>query len=596
MNNIHVLLLVAALFASSHANRALAVEEGDNSEIASKGQGAEVLPPIPSHVAGSYLSSQFAKNTGNLDLAIRSLQRIHADEPDNINVSLQLQGMLLVQGHIDEAIILAEEINKSGNKDPLAVLLVTLHAINKGDTNAANDYLSKAAELGSNQLWVPLMQAWVDIDRHKLEKPLTIDAINNDIGKGDVGHAAPLVNYHLALINSQAGFKDEAAKNFKNAIADPKEPPVRVMKQLLRFYDQNDAPEQLSAVVKAYNEANVDNDNDGDTDVENDGNTPAITSLKDGIAEILYTMGGVMYGAGVATDAAIYMQLALYTKPDMDEAIVALGDTYSQLQQYERSNELYAKIPPENRLYTKAQLHIAVNDERMGKFTRAISLLDALAEQSAGDTEALVTKGDLLRIHGQYAKAIDAYSESLGRISELQAADWPILFARGACYEREGKWRQAEQDLQAVLKLKPDQPDVLNYLGFGWLERGHHIDEARDMIARAVKARPDDAQIVDSMGWALYLQGDYTESIAYLEKAVELLPGDPTVNDHLGDVYWRLGRKNEARFQWELALSFSPETKEAQSLHKKLKEGLSVAHFAGTAVSGEISPRSSATP
>jgi Flp pilus assembly protein TadD len=188
--------------------------------------------------------------------------------------------------------------------------------------------------------------------------------------------------------------------------------------------------------------------------------------------------------------------------------------------------------------------------------------------------DAWVTKGDLLRIHGHFADAVVAYSEPLKRLPELGDDAWAILFARASCLDRLGKWPEAEKDLQQALVLKPDQPDVLNYLGFTRLEHGESLQEAGVMIAKAVKARPNDAQIVDSMGWVLYLQGAYQEATQYLEKAVELLPGDPEVNDHLGDVYWRLGRKTEARFQWERSLSFSPQDKLSNSIHKKLKEGL----------------------
>ena len=526
--------------------------------------------PIVENVSGNYLSSRFARNSGNVELAIRSLERVHREDPDNMGVAVQLQGLLLVEGRLDEALNMAQDIDKNGGKDPLATLLLALHAVKEGDNDTAGKILDKAADNGSGQLWLPLILAWVDISRHALEKPVMADNVGSDIGR-----AAPLVNYHLALINSQGGFKDEAAKNFRNAIQDAKDPPVRVMKQLLRFYDRNDAPELLAPLVKAYREANP--------GIEDDGNTPAIITAQDGVAEILYTMGGIMFGAGVPNDAAIYLQLAVYMKPELTEAVVALGDTYGELQQYDRSNAMYARVAPQNLLYLKAQLHIAVNDERMGKFREALTLLDKMIRQSPGAVEALVTKGDLLRIHGRYAEAVDTYTLALKQLPDMKSMYWPILFARGSCYERQGKWPEAEKDLLAALEIKPDQPDVMNYLGFGWLERGVHIDEARDMIAKAVKARPDDAQIVDSMGWALYLEGDYAASIPYLEKAVELLPGDPTVNDHLGDVYWRLGRHNEARFQWERSLSFSPEAKLAQIIHKKLKDGLPPTHLANTA-------------
>lgn len=578
-------LLLSTCLLAGVANPVLAKQNDGQTEatgeaVADNDAKKPLADQITSNVAGSYLSSRFARDSGDIGSAIMALQRVHDEEPDNITVALQLQGMLLVDGRIDSAIELAEDIDTSGHKDPLTTLLLALREIQEDDAEAAASILDNAADVGSTQLWLPLMQSWTDVSLGRLEKPVTVESINSDIGR-----AAPLVNYHLALINSKGGFKDEAAKNFKNAIQDPAQPPQRVMRQLLRFYDQNDAPEQLAALVKEYRESNEGEDKEAD--IENDGNTPVINTARDGVAEILYTMGGIMFGAGVANDAAIYLQLALYVKPDLSEAMVALGDTYSQMRQEERANAMYARVPQDDILYSKAQLHIAVNHERMGHFKEAISLLDGMAKHSPQATEALVTKGDLLRIHGHYKEAVEAYSLAIKRIGELKPMFWPLLFARGSSYERQGKWPLAEKDLQMALELKPDQPDVLNYLGFAWLERGTSIEEARDMIARAVKARPDDAQIVDSMGWALYIGGDYTASISYLEKAVELLPGDPTVNDHLGDVYWRLGRKNEARFQWDRALSFSPEAKLAQVIQNKLKDGLPPSDFANSTTSSE---------
>ena len=149
-----------------------------------------------------------------------------------------------------------------------------------------------------------------------------------------------------------------------------------------------------------------------------------------------------------------------------------------------------------------------------------------------------------------------------------------IYFARGVSYERIDRWSLAEADLKRALKLSPDQPDVLNYLGYTWLTRGENLAEARAMIEKAVAQRPGDPQIIDSMGWALFLLKQYADSAAFLEKAVELLPGDPTINDHLGDAYWRLGRLTEARYQWERSLTYGPETAEADIIRKKLKDGM----------------------
>lgn len=518
-------------------------------------------PAIITNVAGDYLASQYAKSRGNIDDAIRALQRVHREDPGNIGIAQQLQGLLLLQGRVDAAMPLAELIRTANAKDPLSSLMLVLRNIRDEEYAAAGNMLNAALDGSNVQLWMPLLSGWVAVSNRTLDKPMAIDNISANIGR-----AAPLVNYHLALINDQAGFKEEAARNFKDAIEDPRDPPKRVMKQLVKFYERNNAPEILAPVVAAYRNAYPDS--------AKDNAVASITTVSDGVAEVMYTMGGIMFGAGVANDAAIYLQLALYIKPDLSEAIVALGDAYGELQHYARSNEMYGRIPPRNPYYPNAQLHIAVNYERMDKYPEALELLDKLIKQYPGDAEALVTKGDLLRIHGSYADAASAYTKALARVKGTSASTWPIYFARGTCYDRQGKWEEAEKDMLMALELKPDQPDVLNYLGFGWLEHGKNISDAMAMIKKAIKARPDDAQIVDSMGWALYIQGDYKGAIEYLERAVELLPSDPAVNDHLGDLYWRLGRKTEARFQWERSLTFLPEDNLSESIRKKLRDGL----------------------
>ena len=151
---------------------------------------------------------------------------------------------------------------------------------------------------------------------------------------------------------------------------------------------------------------------------------------------------------------------------------------------------------------------------------------------------------------------------------------WQIIYAKGISLERGGKWEQAEPLLQQALKLQPDQPQVLNYLGYSWIDRGEKLKEALSLIDRAVAQRPDDGYVVDSLGWAYYRLGDYQTAVYYLEHAVELKADDPTINDHLGDAYWRIGRRLEARFQWSHALAYKPSDDEAKAIKLKLEGGL----------------------
>lgn len=555
---------------------------------------AATTPHIASNITGSYLSGRYARAQGDIDQAVRSHEKVHERQPENMSIAVQLQGMLLLQGKLDAAAQMATKIRAAGLSDPLSDLILAATALRRGEIDKAGEVLDVAEASGNLQLWVPLLNGWLDVQRGRLDKPLSLAAFSVDVGR-----AAPLIQYHLALINYKAGFNDEAVRNFGAALENPRDAAPRMLQRMLEFYQAQGQPVGLAPLVEQYADVT--------SETMKDGPLPVIRNGTDGIAEVLYTMGGIMFGAGVIHDAAIYLQLSAFLRPDMAESHLALGDAYSQMKQYARANASYEKVASTDTLYPRAQLHIAVNKDRMGNAKDAIALLDRLARQNPEDADALVTKGDLQRMHGRYKEAVSSYDKAISRMKDLEPSDWSVFFARGSCLEQTGNWPAARRDLEKALSLKPDQPDVLNYLGYAQMERGENVEAAQEMIARAVEVRPNDAQIVDSMGWALYRTGNYNASLAFMEKAVELLPSDPTVNDHLGDVYWQLGRKTEARFQWERALSYSPDPRLADSIQRKLRSGLIVippasppqaaAAEPATEVAGEApEPAESATP
>lgn len=511
--------------------------------------------------AGNYLSGQFARANGDIEGAIRYLRAAYEEDPKNIEVSKQLQGLLLLNGDIEGAVELAGKLSTESEKNALSALLLVLHDLKQGRLEQASLILNGMLADNSDQLWLPLVAAWLDVSQKKLSKPVTIESLTVPVGR-----TAAMVNYHLALINDAAGFTDEAVQNFKSALEDMPQPPVRVLSMFKAFYEEQGQPSALIPLMTRF-EVNF-----ADSVFSNDALD--IRTPHDGIAEVLYTMGNIMYNVGSAQDAVIYLQLTHYLRPQFDLATLALAGAYNDLRQYKKSNEIYAAIPASSSLYMRAQLSVAVNLDTMDKTDEALALLDKLSKQSKDAFEPLVAKGDLLRMKSQLSDAVNAYTQALKRLPELSEKHWPVLYARGACQERLGNWDAAEQDLRRALELKPNQPDVLNYLGFTLLTREKNIPEAREMVETALKARPNDPQIIDSMGWALYLLGRYDEAALHLEKAVALLPSDPIVNDHLGDVYWRLGRKQEAKFQWERALNYSPEENMVLAIQKKLQDGL----------------------
>ena len=179
--------------------------------------------------------------------------------------------------------------------------------------------------------------------------------------------------------------------------------------------------------------------------------------------------------------------------------------------------------------------------------------------------------GDQLRVMERYEQAEAAYTTVIAR---LDALDSRLLFARAVSRHRGGDWPSAEADLQAALELRPEDPLMLNYLGYSWIERGIHIDEGTDMIKRALAQRPEAGFIIDSLGWAYYQIGRYQDAVVELERALEIEPGNDEINDHLGDAYWQVGREREAVYQWRRALDFTDNEERADQIREKLENGL----------------------
>jgi Flp pilus assembly protein TadD len=180
----------------------------------------------------------------------------------------------------------------------------------------------------------------------------------------------------------------------------------------------------------------------------------------------------------------------------------------------------------------------------------------------------------MLRREERWAEAIPVYDAAIALVPEVKPDHWALFFSRAICEESLRNWDKAEADFRKALELNPDQPQVLNYLGYSFVDRGVNLDEALAMIERAVKAEPDSGYIIDSLAWAYFRLGRYADALAPMEKASLLEPVDPIVTDHLGDVYWAVGRKREAEFQWRRALSFDPEEKDATRIRRKLEIGL----------------------
>ncbi|MDX2234632.1 MAG: tetratricopeptide repeat protein [Hyphomonadaceae bacterium] len=296
--------------------------------------------------------------------------------------------------------------------------------------------------------------------------------------------------------------------------------------------------------------------------------TPAL-----GAAVSLFALAVLVGQDPVAQEDLTPLSLAMALAPDFEGSRLAFSDSMRALERGAAAREVLAAIPRTSPYYETAQSQIAFSLRRDGREDEAVAVLEAAVRETDGRA-ARRALADLYRNLERYADAAPIYEALASDIDTPSARDWRLYFAQGATLERLGRWPEAEAALQRALALSPDQPEVLNYLGYQWVDSGQKVREGLAILQRAVAQRPDEGYIVDSLGWAHFKLGQYDKAIELLERAVELSPGDVTLNDHLGDAYWRVGRKIEARYQWRRILTLAPTEAERASAERKLAGGL----------------------
>ena len=302
---------------------------------------------------------------------------------------------------------------------------------------------------------------------------------------------------------------------------------------------------------------------------------PLVSGAREGLAEALLGAAASMPQRDNGEAALIYARLALFLRDDLDAARFLIGEVLEGAERLEAAVEAYRSIPAGSDFAWAAQLRAASDLADLDRLDEAVAALRRMADERPERADAITTLGDVFRRDEQYAEAAAAYDVAVERIRTVEYRHWRLFYVRGIAFERLGEWPKAEADFKRALELEPDQPLVLNYLGYTWVEQGHNLDEAKSMIEKAVELRPEDGYIVDSLGWVAYRLGDFEEAVHQLERAVELVAGDPIINDHLGDAYWQVGRLIEARFQWRRVLTLDPEDDLAAQVRRKIADGLS---------------------
>ncbi|WP_343313704.1 tetratricopeptide repeat protein [Brucella sp. BE17] len=541
---------------------------------------AEPAPSVRAgSFAGAYLAARTAETDNNLPAAADFYRQAMAFDPKNSQVKQDLMLVLLTEGKFKEALPLASELQNVPELERFSRVALAVDAISKKQYRKVGPLLMLSLRSDMDRLTTGLIGSWVKVAQGNPKQGLA------DVRKLDGPPWYGLFRaYNSALMADLAGRKQEARDFYQQALDDragggtaPDTYERIVMSYAsfkLRQGDKEGAIETLKEAEELLNgrmalaemREGIETGRKYDRLIENP---------QQGAAEVLYTLGTAISRGGGEAFAKLYLQMALILRPDHDATLFQLGDISAKLRRPDAAIDFYARVPEKSPYGRDAEMQRALNLADNDRSADAIAQLKILLSHDENDMRSYLALGGVYAQDKNFADAAKIYDKAVERIKTPERKDWTVFYQRGIAYERLKQWEKAEPNFNKALELYPDQPQVLNYLGYSWVDRGENLDEALLMIKRAVDLRPQDGYIVDSLGWAYYQLGRYQEAAIELEKAVKLRPEDPTLNDHLGDAYWRTGRQLEATFQWNHAIASKPEPEELAKIEEKLKKGLS---------------------
>jgi tetratricopeptide (TPR) repeat protein len=529
--------------------------------------------PIDSPL-GSYLAGRFARSERDTAAAAEFYEDALAEDPDNPALLQRTFLAMLAEGRMERAIELAGRRAEDEPRAVISEMVLAIEDIRTGRLASARERLQQKEQGGFGSLLRPLALAWIEAGlKHPDEALKALSEVE------DRNAFSAFRNFHQALIADFLGRGEIAEAAYLEGREGGAGVPTRVLIAHASFLSRSGRMEEAAKLLDEQLERQPENSVLRYARRELAAGRalkPLVSGVAEGVAEAFLGAAGALAQDRTADAARVYAQLALHLRPRFDAAQMLLGELLANDKRWDEAIEAFRRVPAESPYSWEARIHIANALNKQDKPDEAAALLRAMSEERPDDASALVSLADMLRGRERYRMAADAYASALERVGSLEERHWPLLYARGIALERSKEWERAEADFLNALKLKPDQPLVLNYLGYSWVEQGKNLDRAREMIEKAVAQRPNDGYIIDSLGWVLFRMGDYKGAVRHLERAVELRPEDPTINEHLGDAYWRVGRRLEARFQWRHALALGPDKERTEQIAQKIDNGLAL--------------------
>ncbi len=543
--------------------------------------------------SGNYLAAIVAGNKQDISPAAKFYIEALKTDPRNKELIERAFLSVLADGNMPEAFRLADRLLARDQNAALANLASAVRNIKTKQFATARKFLARSGgKYRNSDPTVGFLTAWTYAGSGEHAKALETTDRFSQPGMSE------LRNYQTGLMADIAGNKAEALKRLGAAYeADKGNLPLAdtYARAQARLGDKAIAQKIYEDIIAlAPNELQI----KIPLQELKDGKIPEpkVKSSLEGAAQVFYVLGNSRVRPGEEILPLIYMQFAHYLAPDDELVPFALAEGFASLNQHERAISYFDAIEEDSPLHLRANIRKAFSLESIERTDDAINTLNKLVATNEADLDVLNSLGVMLRVKKRWPEAIQAYTTAIEKSGPPAALYWSLYHGRGMCLERNKEWPKAEADLKIALNLLPDDPklgplnaynraQVLNYLGYSWVDQGVHIDEAFPMLKRAVELTDArDGYIIDSLGWAYYRQAQFDDAVRELEKASSLKSGDPVINDHLGDAYWKVGRKLEAQFQWNHARDLKPEPDDLVRILKKIENGMEENQPAAAAV------------
>lgn len=534
--------------------------------------------PLTFGLAGPYLAARMATVENDFRAAARYFVQAVAHDPGDRYLQDNALVALVSAGNIPRAVELAQQMTQDGDRTELSDILLRAQLAHQGDWTGLIQMIDadQDSDDSHRNLIEDMVQAWALMGAGRAS-----DSLAEFERMSKVDGVGPMVRYHLALARAMVGDYESAQKLLADPATGGHLLGVTARAQILSQLEQNDqAVEMLNKLQGIEAEPQIVALRDK---LQAGASVPfdVVKSPADGISQAFLT-----FATALASNpdpeplALIHARIAAWLSPDMPEARLMVAQLLQDRQQFDLAEPEFDALRQMGQMRPVAELSridaLSRADHRDEAEKAALALTAAYPDLP----QAWIALGDVLRQKEKFAQAVPAYDKSLALMQDVpEKSRWFPLYARGIALERSGQFARAEADLQAAIKINPDQASLLNYLGYSWIDRNENLEQGLELIQKAVELSPNDGYILDSLAWAYFRMGRFQEAVAPMEQAVGSMAADPVVNDHLGDIYWMVGRTREAEIQWQRALSLKPGESgdvDPDRIRAKLDRGLDI--------------------